>query len=111
FGDEARHAVAHAPFVVVSCFPFDDPAEVDALAEAVSAARVVVDPNPREGMLRDRAAFVRGFDRIARGAAAVKVGADDARLLHDGDLHALGRRLRAGGAEAVLLTEGAAGAT
>src|SRR5690606_32024642 len=64
FDDEARAAIAAASLVTVSCFPFDVAAETDALADAVANARVAIDPNPRAGMLRDRDAFVRGFERV-----------------------------------------------
>lgn len=111
YSAEARGAIAEAGLVAISCFPFDVPAEVDALAEALGDARVVVDPNPRAGMLSDRAEFVRGFERIAATAAIVKVGADDAALLYDGDLDALRVHLRDLGAAAVLATAGAAGAS
>lgn len=107
----AREAIAEAAMVAVSCFPFDEPAEVDALVEAVGDARLAIDPNPRSGMLRDREEFVRGFERVAADADIVKVGADDAALLYDGDLVALRERLRALGVDAVLATAGAEGAT
>ncbi|MFK4852277.1 PfkB family carbohydrate kinase [Microbacterium sp. ZW T6_19] len=110
YSDEARQAIADAGLVAVSCFPFDVPAEVDALADAVADARVAVDPNPRSGMLRDREEFVRGFESVAADAVIVKVGADDADLLYDGDLDALRARLRGSGADAVLATAGADGA-
>ncbi|MDF2561685.1 MAG: hypothetical protein K0R99_3131 [Microbacterium sp.] len=61
-------------------------------------------------MLRDRVEFVRGFERLAASAAVVKVGADDAAVLYDGDLDALRTRLREIGAAAVLATAGADGA-
>lgn len=111
YSDEARQAIADAGLVAISCFPFDVPAEVDALVEALADARVAVDPNPRTGMLSDRAEFVRGFERLAADAAIVKVGADDAAILYDGDLDALRVRLRDLGAAAVLATAGANGAT
>ncbi|WP_372468566.1 PfkB family carbohydrate kinase [Microbacterium maritypicum] len=111
YSDEAREAIADAGLVAISCFPFDVPSEVDALVGALADARVAVDPNPRLGMLHDRAEFVRGFERIAASAVIVKVGADDAALLYDGDLDALRVRLREIGAAAVLATAGAAGAT
>lgn len=111
YSEGARLAIADAGLVAISCFPFDVPAEVDALVEAVGEARVAVDPNPRTGMLSDRAEFVRGFERLAGSAAIVKVGADDAALLYDGDLDALRGRLRALGTAAVLATAGADGAT
>lgn len=111
YSDEARAAIADAELVAVSCFPFDVPAEVDALAEVLAGARVAIDPNPRTGMLSDRAEFVRGFERLAADADIVKVGADDADVLYDGDLAALRARLRMLGVRAVLATAGAEGAT
>ncbi len=110
YGAEARGAIAGARLVVISCFPFDSRTEVDALLDALGGARVAIDPNPRAGMLRDRAEFVRGFERAAAGAEIVKVGGDDAALLYDGDLDALRVRLRRAGAEAVLATAGSDGA-
>jgi fructokinase len=110
YSEEAAHAIADSGLVAVSCFPFDVPAEVDALLEAVGDARLAVDPNPRSGMLSDRAEFVRGFERAAARASIVKIGADDAALLYDGDLDALRARLRALGVGAVLATAGADGA-
>lgn len=111
YSDEARAAIADAGLVAISCFPFDVPTEVDALVDALADARVAVDPNPRTGMLSDRAEFVRGFERLVADAAIVKVGADDAAILYDGDLDALRVRLRDLGAAAVLATAGADGAT
>ncbi|REJ04898.1 hypothetical protein DY023_11610 [Microbacterium bovistercoris] len=110
YGDEARAAIADAGIAVVSCFPFDVPAETEALVEALGDATLVIDPNPRAGMLTDRSEFVHGFERLAARAGLVKVGADDAALLYDGDLDALRTRLRSAGAHAVLATAGAAGA-
>lgn len=110
YSEQARQAIADAGLVVVSCFPFDAPVEVDAFVDAVSGARVAVDPNPRAGMLSDREEFVRGFERVAGDAVIVKVGADDAALLYDGDLDGLRARLRGLGADAVLATAGSDGA-
>ncbi len=110
YSDAARQAIAHAGLIAISCFPFDAPAEVDAFADALGAARLAIDPNPRAGMLSDRAEFVRGFERLAARADIVKVGADDAALLYDGDLRALRARLRELGVGAVLATAGADGA-
>lgn len=106
----ARKAIADAGIVAISCFPFDVPAEVDVLLDALGDARVAVDPNPRSGMLSDRAEFVRGFERLAARSELVKVGADDAALLYDGDLDALRGRLRGLGVTAVLATAGSDGA-
>ena len=113
FGDAERAAMADADLVVISCFAFDDPEQTAELAEAVDAAGVLVavDPNPRTGMMSDKAEFVRGFERLASGAALVKVGEDDAALLYDDRLDVLRARLIDLGAQAVLATEGPAGAT
>lgn len=110
YSEAARAAIRDAALVAVSCFPFDVEAEVTALADAVGDARLVIDPNPRAGMLHDRDAFVRGFESLAARTELVKVGSDDAALLYDGDLGALRRRLRVLGAGAVLATAGADGA-
>ena len=110
YGDEAQRAIAHADLAVISCFPFDVPAEVDAVVAALADSRVAIDPNPRTGMLSDREEFVRGFERMAADATIVKIGADDASLLYDGDLDALRARLRQRGASAVLATAGGDGA-
>ncbi len=98
YGAEARAVLEAAVLVVVSCFPFDDPAEVAALSAARRTARLAVDPNPRAGMLHNRAEFVRGFEMLAARSELVKIGADDAALLYDGDLAALTRWLRERGA-------------
>ncbi|MFG6503012.1 PfkB family carbohydrate kinase [Microbacterium sp. P05] len=112
FGEAEQAAIADAAMVVVSCFPFDDVEQTAELAAAVAAASVdlVIDPNPRSGMLHDRAAFVDGFEQIAAGALLVKVGEDDAALLYDADLDALRARLIERGAAVVLATFGPAGA-
>lgn len=110
YSDAARQAISGAALVAVSCFPFDVEAEVVALSDAVGDARLVIDPNPRSGMLHDRAEFVRGFETLVPRAELVKVGADDAALLYDGDLDALRQRLRDLGVDAVLATAGAHGA-
>ena len=62
-------------------------------------------------MLTDRAEFVRGFEKLAVRAALVKVGEDDATLLYGQPLDALRARLVDLGADAVLATQGASGAT
>lgn len=110
YAGDARQAIMDADLAVISCFPFDDSGEVDAVADALAGARVAIDPNPRTGMLSDRAEFVRGFECLAADAVIVKVGEDDAALLYDGDLDALRSRLRALGAGAVLATAGKDGA-
>ncbi|MEJ3403367.1 PfkB family carbohydrate kinase [Rathayibacter sp. YIM 133350] len=106
----AKEAIAAAPAVVVSCFPFDDAGQAAALAAATAGYEVIVDPNPRAGMMRDRGAFLEGFRRLAAGATLVKVGDEDAALLLGASLDDLEDFASAAGARAVLATAGAAGA-
>lgn len=112
YGAAERAAIAAAPMVVVSCFPFDDREQTDALVDAVASAGtpLAIDPNPRSGMLHDRDEFVRGFERAAAGALLVKVGEDDAQLLYGTSLDDLRDRLTGLGVDAVLATYGAGGA-
>jgi len=113
FGAAEREAIAAASIVAVSCFPFDDVAQTLEFTEAVRTAGVglAIDPNPRSGMMSDRAEFVVGFEALAVGASLVKVGEDDSRLLYGDELDALRARLVDVGVGAVLATEGAHGAT
>lgn len=110
FGDAERQACRDADLIVVSCFPFDDPDQVAALAAAVGDTPLAIDPNPRTGMMRDFDEFVRGFERLAAHARLVKIGEDDAALLYREPLDAVSDRLRDLGAEVVLATYGSAGA-
>jgi fructokinase len=112
FDTAARTAFADAAMVVVSCVALDDAAQATELEEALAGTDAVlaIDPNPRVGMLHDREAFVAGFERLARRAALVKVGDDDARLLYGASLDAVRDRLLDRGAAVVLATRGSAGA-
>lgn len=112
FDARARAAIDASAMVVVSCFPFDDTAQVDELTDATSSPSTLlaIDPNPRTGMMHDRDEFVRGFEKAAAGALLVKVGEDDADVLYGGSLDELRRRLRDLGVTAVLATCGAGGA-
>ena len=110
YDEAARAAIADAGIVAISCFPFDVHEEVDALVGALGDAPLAVDPNPRAGMMTDRVRFIQGFEQLVGRSALVKVGADDAALLYDGDVHTLRARLRDLGATAVLATAGRDGA-
>ncbi|MGR0318483.1 carbohydrate kinase family protein [Agromyces sp. ZXT2-3] len=114
FDDATREALDAADLVVVSCYPFDDHEQVDALMEAVRdpERRLIVDGNPRSGMMRDREAFLDAFGRVAARSLLVKAGDEDAELLAREPLDAFVRRLRGGGTEgpAVLATAGRSGA-
>ena len=113
FGAARRAAIVDAAAVVISCFPFDDGPQTSALAEALAEteAIVAIDPNPRAGMLHDREDFVRGFEALAPDAALLKVGDDDAALLYETSLDELRQRLGDLGAQVVVATRGADGAT
>lgn len=113
FDDDVRRTIRDAAVVAISCYPFDNIEQTRLLAASLegSSAVVAIDPNPRSGMMTDRAEFVRGFEAVAEKAALVKVGEDDAILLYDEPLDALRARLVDIGVDAVLATEGASGAT
>jgi fructokinase len=113
FGDQERVAIADARLVVVSCFPFDDDEQSAALEDAVAnpGRRLVLDPNPRAGMLHDAARFVSNFERLASTSLLCKVGEEDAHLLYGIDLPQLVNRLRHVGAANVLATAGRGGAS
>lgn len=106
-----RQAAARARLLVVSGFPFDDPAEVATLRSLISGgAGVAIDANPRPGLLRDRDAFLAGLLELSDGAALVKLGADDAELLFPGSLGEATARVLDAGAQTVLETSGGDGA-
>jgi fructokinase len=129
FDPAVRRALDDADLVVVSCFPFDDSGQYAALRDAVERPerRLVVDGNPRAGMLADRAAFLGNFEHLAARSLLVKVGDEDAELLLGDSLDTFVHRLAAdvgaggvrdagadggagGGAGAILATAGRAGA-
>jgi len=89
-------AVDEADLVVVSCFPFDDRPQFNALVDAIHrpGERLIVDGNPRSGMLADRDAFLANFEAFAARSLLVKVGDEDADLLLGNSLEAFVSRLR-----------------
>ncbi|NQX18205.1 sugar kinase [Rathayibacter sp. VKM Ac-2857] len=113
FGVRERTALDAAALVVVSCFPFDDEEQAEELLAAVARPRerLVLDPNPRSGMLADAGRFRRGFERLAERSLLVKLGDDDVALLHGEPLRAVVAQLRSAGTRTVLATRGAQGAS
>jgi fructokinase len=118
FDDATRAAIDDADLVVVSCFPFDDDEQYSELVAAITRPehRVVVDGNPRAGMLSDQAAFLANFVDFASRALLSKVGDEDAELLLGDSLDAFVDRLRTAAQVpsapgAVLATAGRDGAT
>jgi fructokinase len=112
FDDATRAALDEADLVVVSCFPFDDAAQYRALVDAIAlpAERVIVDGNPRSGMMHDRAVFLENFLDFAARSLVAKIGDDDADLLLDAPLSSFVDRILAVGDPAVLATAGRDGA-
>lgn len=118
FDDDTRAALADADLVVVSCYPFDDDEQVDLLLAAIEGPehRLIVDGNPRSGMLHDRDRFLANFERVAARSLLVKVGDEDADLLLGAPLDEFVARLGGGGSTdaagpAVLATAGRHGAS
>ena len=113
YQDEHRAAVAQADFVTVSCFPFDNQKEVEALTALIDQPerRLVIDPNPRSGMMADRELFLANFTAMAARSLLSKVGDDDAAVLADECLHAFSQRILDAGASTILATAGSLGAS
>jgi fructokinase len=115
FDASTRAVLDEADLVVVSCFPFDFAEQYGELVGAIARPeeRVVVDGNPRSGMLADRDAFLTNFEDFASRALLAKVGDEDADLLLGDTLDAFVDRLRLarGGRAAILATAGRDGAT
>lgn len=102
-----------APLVVASCFAAGHDAQIAPLLEH-AAGRLVVDPNARPAYLAAPGAsdrFAAGLERLAAVSALVKLSDEDAALLWGAAPAAAAERLLGLGARAVVVTEGAAGAT
>ncbi len=112
FDEPARDAIAQAPLVVVSCFAFDDPGQGAQLRTLVTEPqhRLILDANPRLGLLHDVDLFRREFEATARTALIVKVGDEDATLLYQTGVDRVARSLISAGARSVVTTLGARGA-
>jgi fructokinase len=112
FDAAQRAALAAADLVAVSCFPFDDQFQADALAESVSEPerRLVLDANPRPGLIHDLDRFATNANRASARAALVKIGDEDAEILYRSGLIDAENLLLGLGASAVLATAGRHGA-
>jgi fructokinase len=113
YGPEAIAAIEAAPAVAISCFRFDDDEQAAAIERLVArpGERLIIDPNPRAGMLHSAENFARNFERVASHALLVKIGDDDGRLLYGEEPPAVRTRLLAAGVTRILETAGARGAT
>ncbi len=104
-------AIAVADLVAISGFPFDDEEQLAALAAAVSGKTVLLDPNPRTGLLLDATHFARNLERFAPSMQLLKLGEEDAHLLFGEPLAIVAERFLILGTRVVLATAGSSGAT
>ena len=104
-----RTAIADAELVAISGFPFDNQEQFEKLVDAVAGATVLVDPNPRAGLLRDPALFAANLERLAPSLRLLKLGDEDAQLLYGAPLDEVVGYYTA--RTTVLATAGPAGAT
>ncbi|WP_345763257.1 PfkB family carbohydrate kinase [Diaminobutyricibacter sp. McL0608] len=112
FDPAQRAALDRADLILVSCFPFDDQPQVDLLLESVGKGdRVILDPNPRSGMMHDPELFLENFEALASRSLLTKIGDEDADLLYGLPLRDVIGRLHERGASAILATAGAGGAS
>jgi fructokinase len=110
FSASVLAAISAAPAVAISGFPFDDQEQFDELRRATATARLLIDPNPRAGMLHDRELFRQNLEVLGGGGALVKIGEEDAALLYEESAEVVAARFVGLGAT-VLATAGARGAT
>jgi fructokinase len=113
FTSEVLAAIGTASAVAVNSFPFDDARQTDALVAALRQATglVVIDPNPRPGLINDIAAYRRGAEKAMAHSALVKISDEDAALLYTGDRKAVVAPLFGLGVATILHTHGAEGAS
>lgn len=113
FDAPAIQAIREADLVAVSGFPFDRSDQVEGLSAALtgSAALLAIDPNPRSGLLHDVQLFRHNLERMAGSATLVKLGDDDAELLHWRPLGPVAEGYLGIGTQVVLATAGPQGAS
>ena len=113
FDDEIRSAIGSASLVAVSGYPFDDSGQVAALRRSVASMKgpLLVDPNPRPGMMTDLELFAGNLMSFVAGSDLLKLGDDDSLLLHSRPVNEVAAAYVDAGARVVMATEGANGAT
>jgi len=82
FTPAMRSAISKAELVAISGFPFDNQQQFEQLVDAVAGTTVLLDPNPREGFMRDAALFATNLELFAPSLRLLKIGEEDARLLY-----------------------------
>lgn len=113
FGAVALNALTRAAAAVVNSYPLDNPAHVDDLVQALSAAPGlrIVDPNPRPRLISSLSAYRQGFEAVLPIASLVKLSDEDVQLLYGTDWLPVAERLFGMGVQTVLFSHGANGAT
>lgn len=111
FDETQVAAIGDAPLVAVAGFAFDDKKQQRKLLTTVRQPqnRLVLDPNPREGLLHDQANFRTNFERHASSALLVHLGTGDADLIFDSPVDEVTSDLLDLGAGHVLATEARTG--
>lgn len=102
-------AISAAELVAISGFPFDNQSQFEQLVDAVADSTVLLDPNPRSGLMRDATLFAANLERFAPSVRLLKIGEDDAQLLYAEPLARVVSRFAPH--TTVLATAGASGAT
>ena len=113
FNAALRKAMAEAPLVAVNSFSFEDPAQVEALGDALAHVEGprILDPNVRPRLVGDLDAFRQGFERTLPRATLVKLSEEDAGLLYGRDDDGIAAALLDRGVDGVLFTRGKSGAS
>jgi len=113
FTAELTAALAQSPVVAVNTFPFQTLTQAEELAAARRdiAGLFIVDPNPRPNLVRDLTVFRSGFELNLPACFLAKLSAEDVALLYGGDELDAVARIQELGAQRVLLTRGAGGAS
>lgn len=108
FDDAQVAAIGAAPFVAVAGFAFDDKKQQRRLLAAVRQPqnRLVLDPNPREGLFLDPAKYRLHFERHASSALLVHLGSGDADLIFGSPSDEVTSDLLDLGVANVVVTEG-----
>lgn len=113
FSGERAAAVRDAAAVIVSCYPFDNVEQSEALLTLVSEKPqqlYIVDANARPTMIASQSDYSREFLRHAPRMDAVKISDEDAEYLFGQDARSSAQLLLDHGAGSVLATYGAHGA-
>ena|GEM_PF-1059272 len=108
FDDEQSAAISAARVVIVSGYALDDRKQHRRLLDAVRQPqnRLLLDPNPRAGLVRDLELFRENFERHASSALLVHIAERDADLVFDSPIDEVTSDLLDIGARNVLATQG-----